>query len=49
MLKPTRKPNYALTFHKDGTVSHWDAIHQAWRRRRPEDIPPEVLVEEWGC
>ena len=42
--KPHRKPHYACTYHRDGTVSLWDCLRQVWRRIPAEQITPELLA-----
>lgn len=46
MLTPTIKPNRASTYHRDGTVSMWDAIRQSWTRTAsPSDALLTTLPE----
>lgn len=32
MSTPNEKAKYASTYHRDGTLSYWDVMTQAWRR-----------------
>lgn len=41
-MKPTIKPNYATTYHKDGTVSYWDVHRQQWQRKPAAEISDAV-------
>lgn len=36
--EPAIKPQYASTFHQDGTVSHWGVYSQCWRRMPASQI-----------
>lgn len=31
-MKPTMKPQYGTTIHRDNTVSYWDVYLQQWQR-----------------
>jgi hypothetical protein len=42
--EPVVKPEYAMTFHRDGTVSYWDVFEQQWRRGADASIPDAVLA-----
>lgn len=32
-MKPTIKPNYQITIHRDGTVSFWNVYSSVWERK----------------
>lgn len=41
-MKPTIKPAFRSTFHRDGSVSLWDCLTQSWVRGR--DFEPATLA-----
>lgn len=42
-MKPTIKPQYGTTYHRDGTVSYWNVYLQQWKRQAARRISDEVL------
>lgn len=43
-MKPTIKPSYGTTLHKDGTVSYWNVFTQQWERTHAGNIPDDVIA-----
>ena len=43
-MTPTTKHGLQSTYHRDGTISHWDAIAQQWRRCPADVIADAVLA-----
>lgn len=43
-MEPKIKANLSNTYHRDGTVSHWDVYLQQWRRLPASSISDEVLA-----
>lgn len=46
MMEPTRKLNWAPTYHRDGTVSYWSIYLRQWQRRCDCDIPDRELAAD---
>jgi len=42
--EPTIKNGGKNTYHRDGTVSHWDVYNQQWKRLPAEQISDSVLA-----
>jgi len=42
-MTPKTSPTLACTFHRDGTVSHWDAYTMRWNRCKASDISERVV------
>lgn len=42
--KPNIKHDRSNTYHRDGTVSHWDVYDQQWRRAEAQFIGDQVLA-----
>jgi hypothetical protein len=43
-MQPLVKPDYQLTFHKDGTVSFWCVYNQIWKRMKMDQILPQNIA-----
>ena len=43
-MKPTIKPDRAITVHRDGSGSHWDVYAQMYRRAPADKMRDEVLA-----
>ncbi len=41
--KEATKPNYQITYHKDGTMSYWSVFHQMWLYVLLVGIPSDVV------
>ena len=44
IMKISIKQGEQNTYHRDGTISHWDVYRQAWRRIPAADIEDRVLA-----
>jgi len=37
-MTPKRKPNWANTYHRDGTISYWSVYEQRWQRTPDREL-----------